>query len=451
MNLVTKRFSENFKNVGKLSLGTILGQLISIISLPIFTRIYGPTVMGNMALFTSVAVIINSFSDLGMSNAIMVEEEEEEAGKVYKIVSTISLGMSLLFGMIFFFFSNVFFESVDQNPLFVAIVLAALIFSSQQIKICYTWLNRRKQYKLLMLNPIINNGVVLLIGLVIGLSGYVSFGYYICIILGQVVTLIHMKRFLPKGFFSFAKQDYVQICKKHYKFVSYQMPSNIVLQVKGQLPTLLINLFFGPKVLGYYYISMRVLGMPITFLASSLGKVFFQTASEIKRKGGEIGEYTLKLLSKAMKISFIPIILMLCIGDIVILLLFGSEYIIGANILRIMTFYGFFLFLSMSVDGIATVIDRQKYLLVSGLIQLIGITIGIWIGAKIFNSVYISVSLFSLTFCIIQVVYFCFIFKTTKINISRYLKPLFIEIVLILLVFSVLRSFLLLLGIVETI
>lgn len=451
MNFVNKKLSENFKNVGKLSFGTILGQLISVISLPIFTRMYGPTVIGNMALFTSAAIIVNSFSDLGMTNAIMVEEEEEEASKIYKIVSTISLGISLLIGIIIYCFFDVFFKAVDINPLFIAIIIAALIFSSQQIKICYTWLNRRKQYKLLMLNPIINNGAVLVFGLIIGLFGFVENGYYICILLGQAFTLFHMKRFLPKGFLSFKRQNYVQTCRKHYKFVSYQMPSNILLQVKGQLPTLLINIFFGSKMLGYYYISMRVLSMPITFLASSLGKAFFQTASEIKRKGGEIGEYTLSLLSKAMKISFVPIILMLSIGDLVILLLFGSDYIIGANILRIMTFYGFFLFLSMSVDGIAIVIDRQKYLLVSGLIQLIGIASGIWVGARIFQSIYISVLLFSLTFCIIQIVYFCFIFKTTKINIFRYLKPLFLEIIFIFLAFIVIRVLLLLSGIVETI
>lgn len=38
--------SKNLQNVMKISGGTILGQLISIVSLPIITRMYGAEVMG---------------------------------------------------------------------------------------------------------------------------------------------------------------------------------------------------------------------------------------------------------------------------------------------------------------------------------------------------------------------------------------------------------------------
>lgn len=450
MNFITKRLSENFKNVGRLSFGTILGQLVSIISLPLFTRIFGPYVIGNMVIFTSIAIIINSFSDLGMTNAIMVEEEEEEANKIYKIVSTIGVGISFLTGIIIYCFFDVFFGSVDSDPLLISVIISLLVFSSQQTKVCYTWLNRRKQYKLLMMNPIISNGSILLIGLIFGSFGYVQNGYYISILLGQVLTLIHMQRFLPKRIISFNRRDYIEVFRKHYKFLYYQMPSNIVLQIKGQIPTLLINMFFGPEILAYYNISFRVLSMPVTLLASSLGKVFFQTATELNRKGEEIGGYTLNLLSKAMKLALFPMGLMLSIGDLLVLILFGADYVIGANILRIMTFYSFFLFLAMSSDGIATVIDRQKYLVVSGLIQLIGIASGIWIGAEFFQSIYVSVFLFCLIYCIIQVIYFCYIFKETNIKITRYLNPLFIHIIFILLLFLAIRVPLLLLGVVTT-
>lgn len=46
-----------------------------------------------------------------------------------------------------------FFKAVDINPLFIAIIIAALIFSSQQIKICYTWLNRRKTVQTIDVEP----------------------------------------------------------------------------------------------------------------------------------------------------------------------------------------------------------------------------------------------------------------------------------------------------------
>jgi O-antigen/teichoic acid export membrane protein len=447
-------FSNNLKNVGKLSLGTILGQFISIISLPIFTWIYGPTIIGNWALFNAVAIIINSFSDLGLTDAIMTEENKKISRDIYKIVSTVSLIISVIVGVGIYtlsMFNGMLFGSIGINSLFVAATITIFIFTSQQVRICSTWLNKEQSYNVLMKNPIVNNITVTIFGVVLAFSGLKDYGYYIGIVLGQIITLVYMKRFLPKGFFIFNINQYLLIFKKHQRFIIYQTPSNIILQFKGQLPTLLISMFFGSKILGYYDISMRLVGIPITLLANSLGRVFFQSVSEIKRKGGQVGEFTLRGLNKAMKISLFPIILMLCIGDMVITLIFGEDFFVAGNIFRIMTFYGLFLFLSMSVNGIAIVIDKQKFLMISGILQVMGISIGMLVGAKVFESIYISILLFALTFIIIQIVYFCFIFKVTNISIKRYLNPLFMEFTLIITTVGIVRGLLLLLGVVETI
>jgi lipopolysaccharide exporter len=450
VSFTKKIMSNNIRNIGKVSLGTIIGQLISIISLPILIRIYGATVIGYWALFNSIAIIVNSFSDLGLTNAIMMEDDEKSARNLYKVISTISLIVSLLIGICSFFFTEVMFEGLNMDNIFIAITISILVFNSQQIQVCYTWLNRRKDYNTLMKNPVINNSVAAILAIILGLSGYKEFGYYVSFILGQVLTLLHMKRFLPTGLIEFNINQYRAIFKKHSKFIIYQMPSNIILQIKTQIPTLLISTFFGATILGYYSVAMRVLGMPITLLAKSIGKVFFQRASEIKREGGYVGEFCLRSLKKAMKISMVPIVLMLSLGDIAIVLLFGSEFIIAANIFRIMTFYALFLFLSMSVNGIAIVIDKQKYLMYSGIFQILGISSGIWIGATLFNNIYVSVLLLSLTFVIIQVVYFCSLFKVTNVNMNRYLSPLIIVILLIALMYIIIRLLLYILGIVDT-
>lgn len=448
MRFRIRSISDNMKNVGKISIGTIFGQFISIATLPLFTKIYGPVVIGNWALFMSIAIIVRSISDMGLTNAIMVEDSEKYAHKIYRVVTTVSLIFSLFVGLIVY--SEIFYWNIDLSTLVVAIMLTVLIFTTQQIQICYTWLNRRKQYDVLMKNPIINNIVVSIIALILGLSGFEKLGYYLAMLVGQVITLLHMRRYLPKGYFSFNLYEFREVFKKHKRFVFYQMPSNVLLQLKGQLPTLLIGAFFDARILGYYSISMRFIGMPITFLANSLGKVFFQSVSDLKRKGGQVGEFTLRSLEKAMKISIIPITAMLCFGDIAILILFGNDFNIAANLLRLTALYGFFLFLSMSVNGIAIVIEKQNYLMISGIFQLIGIYVGIWFGAVNFNNIYISVLGLSICFSVVQIVYFCFIFKTTNIKIIRYLKPLSLQMLLVILIYILVRSILLLSGIIDS-
>lgn len=442
-----KGISEGVKNVGKISFGTLMGQAITMISLPIFTRMYGASIIGGWALFNSVAIIINSFSDFGLTNAIMIEEDENSALKIYKVVSTVVILVSAISGIVAFLYYSFNDNDMNISTFFIAFTISILVFTLQQTQICYTWLNRRKRYDVLMKNPLINNLVVAFFSLVLGLLGFKKYGYYIGLILGQVVTLTHMRRFLPKGIICLDYNEYIMVLKKHKAFIFYQMPSNIILQIKSQLPTLLIKSFFGSAMLGYYSISVRLMNMPITLLANSLGKVFFQKASEISRCKGNVGEFTLKSLQKAMKLAIIPLILMLTIGDLIIVLFFGEDYIVAGNILRIMSFYGLFLFLSMSVNGIAIVINKQKYMMYSGAFQIVGFVSGMWIGAKLFNSIYIGIIGMSLTFIIIQIVYFCSIFKDTKISIMRYLKPLFWGTFLVVSSYAIIRYSLVMLGI----
>ena len=55
--------STNKKNVAKISMGTIIGQIISVITLPIVTRLYDANILGLWALMNSIILIINSFSE----------------------------------------------------------------------------------------------------------------------------------------------------------------------------------------------------------------------------------------------------------------------------------------------------------------------------------------------------------------------------------------------------
>lgn len=87
-NILAKfQSSKMLKNITKISSGTMLGQMVSFVTLPIFTRIYGAEVIGNWTLFNSVATIVNTFSDLGLSNAIMVEADEKESEKLFSVIS----------------------------------------------------------------------------------------------------------------------------------------------------------------------------------------------------------------------------------------------------------------------------------------------------------------------------------------------------------------------------
>lgn len=440
--------SQMLRNVTKISSGTILGQAISIVTLPIFTRLYGATVIGYWTLFTSVAVIVNAFSDLGLSNAIMMDDEGEQSEKLFSVITTISFIISLIVGVGYLVIKSVTPDPSGIHPLFYSIVLFVLIFTQQQVNICYNWLNKKKQYNILMKNPIINNVSVAVIAIPLGLMGFTKYGYYIGLVLGQVFTLFHMRRYLPRIFFDFKFRDHFDVIRSHLTYVKFQMPTYLVAQVKNQAPVFFIRSFFGVEILGYYSVCMRVLNIPINLLASSIGKVYYQTAAEMKKKGQEVGDFTFRNMKRAMYVAIAPMVVIMSFGDIVCTLFLGNDYVITGNLSRIIVFMTFFQFLMMATQGITIVLEKQQYALISGIVQIIGYVAGLSIGKYVFSSLYIAVTLMTVVFCVIQIIYFSKLFKIAGVSVALYLKHVFSTLGLIIVITAVIRITLIALNIV---
>lgn len=440
--------SQILRNVTKISSGTILGQAISIVTLPIFTRLYGATVIGYWTLFTSVAVIVNAFSDLGLSNAIMMDDEGEQSEKLFSVITTISFIISLIVGVGYFVIKSVTPDPSGLHPLFYSIVLFVLIFTQQQVNVCYNWLNKKKQYNILMKNPIINNVSVAVIAIPLGLMGFTKYGYYIGLVLGQVFTLFHMRRYLPRIFFDFKFRDHFDVIRSHLTYVKFQMPTYLVAQVKNQAPVFFIRSFFGVEILGYYSVCMRVLNIPVNLLASSIGKVYYQTAAEMKKKGQEVGDFTFRNIKRAMYVAIAPMVVIMSFGDIVCTLFLGNDYVITGNLSRIIVFMTFFQFLMMATQGITIVLEKQQYALISGIVQIIGYVVGLSIGKYVFSSLYIAVALMTVVFCVIQIIYFSKLFKIAGVSVTLYLKHVFSTLGLIIVITAVIRITLIALNIV---
>lgn len=439
--------SARMKNIAQISAGTMFGQCISIVTLPIFTRLYGASIIGQWSLIASYATIINAFSDLGLSNAVMVEKNENKVHEVYRVTSTITLMLDFAAGIVILIYCLMGRHSGSLNPLEFTALVIIYAFMIQQMQICYSWLNRIGRYDVLMKNPVINNIAAGIISVLLWFLGCKTYGYCAGLLMGQFVTYFHMRRYLPKRCFTHSKESFRYTLGEHKDFVVFQMPTNIISCVKGQLPTILIGSFFGEEILGYYSISLRIMNIPINLLANSIGKVFFKTSTDMVRKGENIGEFTLVNLQKAIRICMIPLIGLLGFGDIIIEIVFGIDYKIAGTILRIVTIQNFFYFLMNASQGLSMTLKKQKYAMVSGIMQSICYILSMGVGYYVFGDYYVGIAMMSISFVIIQIVYFCCMFQVMEIDFRRYLKSVSKSLLIIGVCTLIIRVILLLLKV----
>jgi len=442
--------SEMVKNVAQISSGTLVGQVLYVALIPIITRIYGATAIGIWAFLNTVILLACSFSDIGLTNALMTEKDEKELRQTYKVASTSTFIVAILVGVVaYVFFGIILPDSLGLLPGLVAIFLCVGIILNQQMQICYTWLNRGGQYKILSKNPIVNAGVFGVLAIVFGLFGMALYGYLLAWVLAQLITLLHMKRFLPGGVISTRLSDFREVCARNRRFVKYQMPANIVLSAKSQLPALLIAPLFGADVLGQYSITMRVIEMPVSLVGTSIGRVFFQKSSELKREGKSIGELNYNLLTNAMKMAFVPVILLSAFGDIAFTWILGAEWQMAGNMVRIFSLYTFFLFLMRSSHGISIVLEKQHYIVISSMVESAFIFVALYFGRHYFDDIYVGIVIISVSFILIQVTFHCLRFRIMGVSIKKFLTRVLLYLLIMIVGYLVLRFPLYYLGIVS--
>lgn len=442
--------SDMFINITRISTGTILGQIISFMTIPIFGRIYGAEIIGIWTFFNTLAVIINSFSDFGLTNSIMIEEDEDNVIETYKVINNIVVIVSIISGIIYWIY-NYFFakNNYNMNLIFLSIYIAIAIYTLQQTQICYTWLNRKKEYKVLMKNPMINNLTFGVVGILLGLMGVIEYGYFLGWLIGQIVTLMHMKKYLPSQRKIATLEELRRVFFRNKDFCIFQLPTNIISNVKNQIPTLFIKCLFGNIALGQYSITMRVINVPINLLGNAIGRVFFQRASEMKRENKDVGYFTYNNMMRAMKVAIIPVIILMSLGDIIFDILLGTGWNVAGNIIRLLGLQAFFMFLIMSSQGIAITINKQKYNMIAGIIQIFFMGISLAVGKVIFSSLYIGLILLSITFICVNIIYFCYLFKAMNISWKKYIVNISINILIILFGYLIIRGGLYKIGVVN--
>ncbi|MFZ3371894.1 MAG: oligosaccharide flippase family protein, partial [Desulfitobacteriaceae bacterium] len=334
------------KNIIKLSSGTIFGQCISMILIPILTRIFGPAAFGDLAVIQSTVIIINSFSDLGLTRVLMISNDEEDMAKIYKIttfsIATISILFSLLYLLMYPFLKLV---DVSGNIFFIALLMIVTIFTTQQIQVGNTWLNRKGAYNVLLWNPIISSSIYAVVSIVLGLSGYMTYGLPSAWGIAQIATLLHIKLHIPKLKTRLSFDGFMEIMAEYRHFVVYQMPTNVIIAIRYQLPVFLIKGLFDSTILGYYSMVMRILQIPISLVAGSIGTVFFKTIADMARAGQEIGQFVYNNIDKVMKIAIIPMFIIVSVGDIILVFILGSRWATAGIFLRILGLQNLFLFL----------------------------------------------------------------------------------------------------------
>lgn len=403
------RFLRNrvVKNVMKMMTGTMLGQVVSVLMVPIASRIYGAELYGDLAVFTSAAAICASILGFGLAPAIMVEKTDYESMQAYKVAVNLT-NVLVIIAAVFAIILSPFVQFIKSSLPYVAMIvlLAFYIMTTNQINMLYAWLNRKERYNVLLFNPIIapfvNNGLVI----VLGLLGFKNVGLYAGLIVSQFVTLLHMFQHMDKMDYRLKIRDIKPIIQRNRDFILYQYPASIMNNLVGNLPVQILSAYFGNVVVGYYSMAMKLLNIPANIISSSMSRVYFKEVTDIHHSDGNARAYTFKLCKIVMTIFLIPIIGILVLGNWAIPLFLGADWAPSVDYIKIMAIWNLFVIGANCTSGFSSIIGKQKINMLISAAKLVVLPTVMVVGSVLSANPYLTLIAYVVSYAVINAIYY---------------------------------------------
>ncbi len=362
------------RSVSVLVGGTAFGQAITILILPILTRLYTPNDFSVLAVYVGLLGIISVVACLRFDIAIPLPEREEEGINLLALALFFAFSVSLLLAIPCLLAPEWVVGTLKQPALKPYLwllplgVLLMSVYSALQF-----WVTRQKNFRLIARTRITQSlgGAVAQLGF--GWAGLAPAG----LIVGQMIssgagalglgwrTLANSRELLSKV----SVTDMRRLFRAYDRFPKYSSLESFANNAAIQVPVLIIAAAaLGPEA-GYLALAMRVMQAPMGLIGGAIGQVYLSRAPE-EHRAGRLGVFTASILGGLMKTGVGPLAFAGIVAPSVFALVFGGPWGRAGVLVAWMTPWFIFQFLASPVSMALHVTNHQKQ---AFLLQLFGL------------------------------------------------------------------------------
>ncbi len=420
-------------NVTVLASSTAFGQAIIVLVTPILTRLYQPDDFGIMAAYASVLSILSVIAAFRYDFVVPLPEEDTEAVNVIAVAFfslLIMTGLTTL-GIIMLGHQIGAWLQTPRLASFLWLLPVGLLAVGAYQNLNF-WAIRKQQFNTLAKTRVSQNigraltqtaaGLLkvgpagLIVGYILGLSGGI----------GTLAKLLwqDVRHLLP----SITPNMMRQVARRYRRFPLINSWASIISSLSQELPVLIISSFFGSTVVGWFYLSLKVLRVPFTIVGQAIAQVFYARAS-VASRGGDLSRVTFEVFDSLVRISLGPMLWIGLMAPSLFSFIFGSNWETSGYYSRWIAPLLFILFVTTPLSTIVFVKEGQRTDLIFQLV-LLGGRIGTLYLSGFFGNASIAIISYSLVSFVILLIYLLWLMATSENDIWLVIRSLAREIVI---------------------
>lgn len=409
------------KSTLTLVIGSIITQILAICISPVMTRIYSENQIGEYTIVLTAVSMFGSIICGRYDMSIVSEPDNRKVFSLIKLSFFVTLFLSFIIGLgytIYCFSINEM--SIGCVTTFFSVFLLLLFTGLGYILISYN--NRNKEYKLMTSVQVIREVGRDVVLIVLGYLGAGTYGLLIAQGVSVLLGLHWQAKSLKKNINDVKKcklREVREVAVEHKKQPLFSVPASFANNYSYSVLNLFVNNMYGLDMLGYYSMSFRMLGLPLSLISVNVSKVFFEKAARDYDKSGNFRKIFLSTAGILLIIAIPMVILLVLFAPQVFELFFGKGWSKAGEFVRCLApMFGIRLVVS-SLAPTMTICNKQNWELALQMLFFIASLFTYFI-CKGKHDIFFFLRLISLLYSLIYILYFAVLLKFTKTKENRY-------------------------------
>jgi O-antigen/teichoic acid export membrane protein len=417
-----------YKGVLILGSGTAVAQMIGIITMPIITRLYTPSDLGVLAVYSSILGIVGVGATLRYEFAYSLPKKDEDAANLFGLclillsVTTTVFALILLFGGEFLaYFFNL--SIIEQYFWFLLVGF----FGVGLYTILNYWAIRQRDYKRITYTKINQGTGGSVSKILLGILSFGPMGLIIGHIVSQIAGIGTLGRAMWKkerdNLKTISLSGMKSVAKKYKNFPIFNFPASIVNSMSTQLPPIMLLALYDSQTVGFYALAQMLVVLPGSVISGSMGQAYLGEASKMIREGSqELRSFYVRTL-KHLSMIAVPLIGIpaLC-APFVFPIIFGEVWAEAGWYcwpLALMVIAGFV----VSPTSFLHIYGRNQWQLIWDIIRVVGVFVGFYVSLFLGFSVLTTLLTYSLIMFLMYILNAILVIKAISSVIKSPIVP----------------------------
>lgn len=400
-----------YKSALILGSGTTIAQIIGIISMPLITRLYNPSEIGILAIYSSTLAILGIGATLRYEFAYPIPKKEDEALNLFVLSLILLFLTTIIISFILFFGWDLFVNTFNLFPMEPYRWLLIIgFFGTGLYTILNYWTIRQRDYMSISYTKINQSISGSTCKIFLGVISFGPSGLIIGSIISEVAGIgtlaSNMWKKEKNEFNNISFNDIKKISKEYIHFPLFNLPASIVNSISLQLPPLVLLYIYDSRTVGFYALASTLLVTSGSVISGSLGNAYLGEASKILREGlFELKSLYLQTIKHLSIIAFLIIGIPALFAPVIIPIIFGEQWIEAGWYCWPLSFTVLMGFV-ISPTTKLTLYGYNHWMLIWDMIRIILVITGFYISAILGLSIIFTLLIYSLIMSFMYIILF---------------------------------------------